>query len=143
MGKKQEKAWKYLLENRSATAKELSDAVDISYGYARSIIRRIGTPKEILNAPKKLTRSDVLDTAKNLVNGDRAEQHGDATNNFVLMAAYWNAHLGLRDFISVDDVPIMLALMKVARLHGDGTKNIDNYVDVCGYMSLGGEISQL
>ena len=51
--------------------------------------------------------------------------------------------LGLRDFISVDDVPIMLALMKVARLHGDGTKNIDNYVDVCGYMSLGGEISQL
>ena len=35
----------------------------------------------------------------------------------------------------------MLALMKVARLHGDGTKNLDNYVDVCGYMSLGGEIS--
>jgi len=33
--------------------------------------------------------------------------------------------------------------MKVARLHGDGTKNLDNYVDVCGYMSLGGEISQL
>ena len=73
MGKKQEKAWKYLLENKSATSKELSDAVDISYGYARSIIRRIGTPKEILNAPKKLTRSDVLDTAKNLVNRDRAE----------------------------------------------------------------------
>ena len=43
MGKKQEKAWKYLLENKSATARELADAVGISYGYALSIKKKIGT----------------------------------------------------------------------------------------------------
>ena len=69
MGKKR-KGVKYLLENKSATARELADAVGISYGYALSIKKKIGTP-QVLDAPKKLTRSDVLDTAKNLVNGDR------------------------------------------------------------------------
>jgi hypothetical protein len=117
------------------------------------LMKKIGTPKEVLEAPKEeqlelpfdpplsVTRTSILKEAETLVSKDRAEQHGDAESNFVLMAAYWNAHLGLRDYIKVDDVPVMLALMKVARLHGNN-KHIDNYVDVCGYMALGGEISQ-
>ena len=95
-----------------------------------------------INGTDQGGRGTILDTAKDLVTTDRAEQHGDAEANFTMIASYWNTHLGLIDFIKVDDVPIMMSLMKIARLHGDGTKNLDNYIDVCGYMSLGGEIAE-
>ena len=32
--------------------------------------------------------------------------------------------------------------MKIARLHGDDTKNLDNFVDICGYAALAGEINE-
>jgi hypothetical protein len=151
--KKADKIWAYKIKHPKATAKQIAKATKSSEAYVFMLMKKIGTPKEVLEAPKEeqlelpfdpplsVTRTSILKEAETLVSKDRAEQHGDAESNFVLMAAYWNAHLGLRDYIKVDDVPIMLALMKVARLHGNN-KHIDNYVDVCGYMALGGEISQ-
>jgi hypothetical protein len=151
--KKADKIWAYKIKHPKATAKQIAKATKSSEAYVFKLMKKIGTPKEVLEAPKEeqlelpfdpplsVTRTSILKEAETLVSKDRAEQHGDAESNFVLMAAYWNAHLGLRDYIKVDDVPVMLALMKVARLHGNN-KHIDNYVDVCGYMALGGEISQ-
>jgi hypothetical protein len=151
--KKADKIWAYKIKHPKATAKQIAKATKSSEAYVFLLMKKIGTPKEVLEAPKEeqlelpfdpplsVTRTSILKEAETLVSKDRAEQHGDAESNFVLMAAYWNAHLGLRDYIKVDDVPVMLALMKVARLHGNN-KHIDNYVDVCGYMALGGEISQ-
>jgi hypothetical protein len=138
--KKADKIWAYKIKHPKATAKQIAKATKSSEAYVFMLMKKIGTPKEVLEAPKSM-RTSILKEAETLVSKDRAEQHGDAESNFVLMAAYWNAHLGLRDYIKVDDVPVMLALMKVARLHGNN-KHIDNYVDVCGYMALGGEISQ-
>jgi len=147
--KKSEKVWKYLIENQAATAKEVSFATGVSYGYVSQLMRKIGTPKEIRMMCGDINGTDqgggrgtILDTAKDLVTTDRAEQHGDAEANFTMIASYWNTHLGTIDFIKVDDVPIMLTLMKIARLHGDDTKNLDNYIDACGYMALGGEIAE-
>ncbi len=151
--KKADKIWAYKIKHPKATAKQIAKATKSSEAYVFMLMKKIGTPKEVLEAPKEeqlelpfdpplsVTRTSILKEAETLVSKDRAEQHGDAESNFVLMAAYWNAHLGLRNYIKVDDVPVMLALMKVARLHGNN-KHIDNYVDVCGYMALGGEISQ-
>lgn len=151
--KKADKIWAYKIKHPKATPKQIAKATKSSEAYVFKLMKKIGTPKEVLEAPKEeqlelpfdpplsVTRTSILKEAETLVSKDRAEQHGDAESNFVLMAAYWNAHLGLRDYIKVDDVPVMLALLKVARLHGDN-KHIDNYVDVCGYMALGGEISQ-
>jgi len=151
--KKADKIWAYKIKHPKATAKQIAKATKSSEAYVFKLMKKIGTPKEVLEAPKEeqlelpfdpplsVTRTSILKEAETLVSKDRAEQHGDAESNFVLMAAYWNAHLGLRDYIKVDDVPVMLALLKVARLHGNN-KHIDNYVDVCGYMALGGEISQ-
>ena len=69
---------------------------------------------------------------------DRAEEHGDAHDNFATTAKYWNAHLGI-DWIEPSDVAIMMAMLKMARLR-QNIENKDNYVDVCGYMALGGEM---
>jgi len=87
------------------------------------------------------SRQDVLTEAGNLIDGDRHKQYGEAKDNFALIAKYWNGHLGLVDFITVRDVAMMMALMKIARTHGDGRKSRDTFVDICGYAALAGEIN--
>ena len=87
-------------------------------------------------------RQDVLLKAGNLIDGDRHEEYGEAKDNFALIAKYWNGHLGLVDFITVRDVAMMMALMKIARTHGDGRKSRDTFVDICGYAALAGEINE-
>jgi hypothetical protein len=85
-----------------------------------------------------VTRSEILDTAKQYVTQDRAATHGDAERNFNLIADYWSAHLDVN--IMASDVAVMMTLLKIARIksnprHGDG------WVDACGYMACGGEIA--
>lgn len=144
MTKKESKVWEYLIKNRKADYAIVADECGVDIEFVKNMVSRIGSEnwREEIDGTCAAGRSKILDTAKDLVTTDRAEQHGDAEENFRMMATYWNTHLGLIDFIKVDDVPIMLTLMKIARLHGDGTKNLDNYIDVCGYMSLGGEIAE-
>jgi len=144
MTKKESKVWEYLVKNRKADYAIVADECGVDIDFVKNMVSRISSEnwREEMNATEPAERSTILDTAKDLVTTDRAEQHGDAEANFTMIASYWNTHLGLIDFIKVDDVPIMMSLMKIARLHGDGTKNLDNYIDVCGYMSLGGEIAE-
>jgi len=85
-------------------------------------------------------RQAILDKAAYLIDGDRANDYGDAQGNFERIAVYWNTHLGLVDFITPTDVSIMMTLVKVSRLHGE-VKSLDSFVDACGYMALGGEIN--
>ena len=144
MTKKESKVWEYLINNRKADYASVADECGVDIEFVENIVSRIGSDnwRDEINSTEDDTRSTILDTAKDLVTTDRAEQHGDAEANFTMIASYWNTHLGLIDFIKVDDVPIMLTLMKIARLHGDDTKNLDNYIDACGYMALGGEIAE-
>ena len=96
---------------------------------------------EWLNKMPSYSRQDVLTEAGNLIDGDRHKQYGEAKDNFALIAKYWNGHLGLIDFITNRDVAMMMALMKIARTHGDGRKSKDTFVDICGYAALAGEIN--
>jgi hypothetical protein len=96
---------------------------------------RMDVPRETVT-----DRQAILDKASNLIDGDRADEYGDAQGNFERIATYWNTHLGLIDFISPTDVAVMMTLVKVSRLHGEA-KSIDSFVDACGYMALGGEIN--
>jgi len=84
-----------------------------------------------------VNRSEILDTAKQYINVDRADTHGDAESNFELIAVYWSAHLDVG--IGPDDVAIMMTLMKLARAKAN-PGHADNWIDGCGYLALGGEI---
>ena len=84
----------------------------------------------------QVNRADILDTAKEYVTKDRAATHGDAERNFGLIAAYWSAHLNRN--IKPHDVAVMMTLMKLARAKSN-PKHIDNWIDGCGYLALGGE----
>ena len=141
MSKKEEKVWQFLLANRKADYAEVAEACGVDIDFVKRLVGRIGSGnwREELETPNVMGRAAVLDTAKDYVTRDRAADHGDMEDNFQRIALYWNAHLGLIDFIKTEDVAAMMALLKIARIHSNPT-HIDNWVDACGYMACGGEV---
>lgn len=84
-----------------------------------------------------MMRNEYLDRAKAIINGERQGTYGKAENSFSVIAQMWTAYLG-RDITS-EDVANMMILMKVAR-NSSGVYKSDNWIDICGYAALGGEI---
>lgn len=85
-----------------------------------------------------MTRSEILDTAKEYVNVDRAASHGDMENNFTRIGDLWSAHLGIT--VSATDVALMMAMVKIARA-GSNPAHADNWIDLAGYAACGGELA--
>jgi hypothetical protein len=81
--------------------------------------------------------ADVLQTAQNLVTGDRAKQHGDKLENHKHIARLWSAYLGVP--ISAHQVTMLMVLLKVARTK-TGSFNLDDFVDAAGYVAISAEI---
>lgn len=85
-----------------------------------------------------MTRSDILDKAKECVCGQREQDYGTPESNFGLIADLWSAYMNID--ISPTDVAMMMVLMKAARIkNGGGTG--DSFVDIAGYAACGGEIN--
>lgn len=85
-----------------------------------------------------MNKNDILDTAKAIINGERQGTYGNAEDNFANIAAFWSTYLNSP--IDSTDVANMMILMKVAR-NSSGVYKDDNYIDICGYAALGGEIA--
>ena len=135
---KADKIWAYKIANPTATTSEVAKATKTSYTYVASLMKKIGTPKEILEAPKPPRRGDILDTAKGYVTKDRASDHGNMEDNFQMIANLWATYLNVD--VAAHDVGAMMALLKVARIKSN-PKHPDNWVDGAGYMACGGEIA--
>ena len=135
---KADKIWAYKIANPTATISEVAKATKTSYTYVTLLMKKTGTPKEILEAPKPPKRGDILDTAKAYVTKDRASDHGDMEDNFEMIADFWSTYLDRS--IAAHDVGAMMALLKVARIRSN-PKHPDNWVDGAGYMACGGEIA--
>lgn len=137
---KSEKVWAYLIKHPNAKTKDVAKACKCSEKYVYNLRSQVGTPKEVLVKSKVRMRTEILTSANELVSDKREEEHGDFLSNAFMIANYWNTHLGLIDFIKPTDVPTMLALMKIARLHQKPQKT-DNYRDACGYLALASEVA--
>lgn len=87
-----------------------------------------------------MTRSDILDRAKECVCGQREQDYGKPEDNFATIAELWSAYKDT-DF-TAEDVTMMMVLMKVARIK-TGTATEDSFVDIAGYAACGGEISSM
>ena len=77
----------------------------------------------------------ILDTAKSLLNGDRAKAYGDVVENFKAIAEIANPMLRRKNkSIDIEDVAIILVALKLAR---EGNKHkIDNLVDASAYLNI-------
>lgn len=89
-------------------------------------------------ADLKLPHESILQEAERLVNGDRHQDYGTATESFGRIAAMWSAY---KDWeITPKDVACMMILMKVSR-SVTSTKR-DNWTDIAGYAELGSQIEK-
>lgn len=94
---------------------------------------------------KSLSAGEISFRASQLVNGDRARQHGDFEATYARVATLWNAWLKVRKEVAAPltahDVVMMLGLMKDARTQS-GEHNVDDYIDGAGYRAGAGAIAE-
>ena len=95
-------------------------------------------PNEKTNADR---RAEFLETVRNFVCKDRNVTHGDAEDNFRVIATLWETYLNntTPQSLNSTDVAIMMCLFKVARLMAN-PKNMENWHDLAGYAACGGGI---
>ena len=92
-----------------------------------------------------INKEEILKKAKELVTGDRNETHGDAFQNHAEIAEFWNIFLDKKlqpmASITAEDVALMMVLMKISRNTQGKKNNLDNFIDMCGYAAIAGEIN--
>jgi len=85
-----------------------------------------------------VNRVDVLIGAEKLINGQRAQDYGDARDNFGRIAMMWTAILD--QDIEPEQVALCMAALKICRLVGT-LDHSDSWMDCAGYIALGGELA--
>lgn len=95
--------------------------------------------------PQKLTRADILRKAEKCVCGQRETDYGTPEDNFETIAELWETYLGRACvdeaggvYINANDVAMMMALLKIARIAAGGGK-ADSWIDLAGYAACGAE----
>lgn len=82
---------------------------------------------------------NILEEANTIINGDREQTYGSPDKNLLLIATYWEAHINskynVNITLTVDDVCVMMILLKQARL-ANTPNHHDSMVDTVGYMAL-------
>jgi hypothetical protein len=96
-----------------------------------------------------MTRDEILETAAELISGDRQETYGSAYDSHARIADMWAAYLngvmkrqrsmGYHTIrLCPTDVAAMMVLMKVSR--SVNSEHADNWIDIAGYAALAGEM---
>lgn len=84
-----------------------------------------------------MTRTEVLDKAKEIITKDRNEQYGEPQDVFDLIAEYWTAYLDVS--FTAEMVAEMMILFKMARLKHSA--KADTYIDLVGYSAIAAELA--
>lgn len=84
-----------------------------------------------------MKRIEILEKAAQCVCGRRETDYGSPEDNFTRIAMLWSAYKGTE--FSAEDVAMMMALLKIARIRAGGTE--DSFIDLAGYAACGGEIT--
>lgn len=133
-------------DNLSCKINGIPVSWDSDFGLDEHIVdanKKVGAPTDTPTATDTptdtpTTRAEILDAAKKIVTGDREKQYGKPEDNFAVIAEFWTTYIGHP--ISSEDVAIMMALLKIARIRS-GNYKADSFVDGVGYLSLAAEIA--
>jgi hypothetical protein len=129
------------LDHSAGTGKKVGDRmVEVSKTIDSIVGAPTDTPTETdTPTDTPTTRAEILDAAKKIVTGDREKQYGKPEDNFAVIAEFWTTYIGHPIFS--EDVAIMMALLKIARIRS-GNYKADSFVDGVGYLSLAAEIAR-
>jgi|TARA_R110000803_G_scaffold144706_3_gene210523 hypothetical protein len=91
-----------------------------------------------------MNRNDLIDLAKELINGDRAELYGDVKLNHERIASGWNiitqGAIKSHGHLTPAHITLMMDWVKTCRLL-ESIDHKDSWVDKIGYSGLGGEMA--
>ena len=88
---------------------------------------------EAVENSKKHKSKMFLEEANDIIYGKRAEDYGDAIENFTNIANMWTHHKRGYHFTK-EDVAIMMIMVKIARCHHKITA--DSLKDIVGYCTI-------
>ena len=63
---KADKIWAYKVKHPEASAKEIAKATKSSAAYVWKLMEKIGTPKEVLEAPKNVVMTEHMDLTQKI-----------------------------------------------------------------------------
>lgn len=90
-------------------------------------------------------RARVLNTARDLINGDRNNQYGDPRQDFKRTAEIWTSMLAHKlkpgEEIEPHEMALMMVGVKVSRAMWSGDK-ADHYVDIAGYAGCAADCAE-
>lgn len=138
--KEQDSCYAYAAEHQRETARYFGFEVIEDTPDAREVVEQHGE-----DAKRKLTRADILHAAEKCVCGQRETDYGTPEDNFETIAVLWETYLrracvdeagGV--YIDANDVAMMMALLKIARIAAGGGK-ADSWIDLAGYAACGAE----
>jgi hypothetical protein len=118
-----------------------ADAVALLPGWERSVgataemhlARWCRKPVYLFPKMVLLDQEDVLDEAMRITGGDRHQDYGDASVEFLRVAQVWGALLGIT--IQPEQVPLMMIGLKCCRqMH---RPKRDGWTDIAGYARCG------
>ena len=90
---------------------------------------------------KEFEALDVLEEAKDLIYGQRANDYGDAQSNFQRMADLVNPIIKKADGnLTATDMALVMIQVKIARLQ-ETPDHEDSWIDIAGYAALGAQIA--
>lgn len=87
-----------------------------------------------------MKRDEILDKAKELINGPRAKDYGDAFANHQRIADGWNIILKSVGEVTPAHVALMMDWVKTSRLL-ETIDHMDSWIDKAGYTGLGAEFA--
>lgn len=102
-------------------------------------IRMIKSPMKSVMPPKSIRKS-ILDDAEQCICSDRNVQYGEPEDNFKAIAELWSVYLGKP--ISANDVGVMMALLKIARIKSSHDYKADSYIDAVGYIACAAQCAE-
>lgn len=122
----------------------IAEAVEENSEGAKRDIREV-FEKYGEDAKHRLTRADILHAAEKCVCGQREQDYGTPEDNFETIAGLWKTYLSRACvdeaggvYIDANDVAMMMALLKIARIAAGGGK-ADSWIDLAGYAACGAE----
>jgi hypothetical protein len=130
------------IDDRSAPETNMADTANFAAKWNED-----RTAFTVTVSAPEITRQSILEEAIAAVAG-RGKSYGRPEDIFEHIARLWTTHLDNRygtarpDRVELDpqDVAMMMALMKIARLENDPNHH-DSWVDIAGYGACGGEIA--
>lgn len=139
--KEQDSCYTYAVEHQRETARYFG--FEVIEDDTPTIAETVEENSE--DAKRRLTRADILHAAEKCVCGQRETDYGTPEDNFETIAELWETYLrracvdeagGV--YIDANDVAMMMALLKIARIAAGGGK-ADSWIDLAGYAACGAE----